>query len=101
MKCPKCLSLDDKVLDTRISASGKVIRRRRECCCGYRFSTEETYVGEDRTDYPDYPRKAFIEPVTKTQIAQAVSLNDCNNRFVDIRGYGSFMNEDENFLPEV
>ena len=42
MRCPKCGRLDDKVIDSRASREGSVIRRRRECTkCGYRFTTYE------------------------------------------------------------
>lgn len=42
MKCPKCSSKDDKVLETRISENGTVIRRRRECQnCHFRFTSYE------------------------------------------------------------
>ena len=42
MRCPKCGSLNDKVIDTRQSKDGTVIRRRRECLeCGTRFTTYE------------------------------------------------------------
>ena len=45
MRCPKCTSIEDKVIDSRISKEGSTIRRRRECMeCGYRFSTTETLV---------------------------------------------------------
>ena len=47
MRCPKCTSIDDKVIDSRISKEGNTIRRRRECLeCGHRFSTTETLVRE-------------------------------------------------------
>jgi transcriptional repressor NrdR len=40
--CPYCNSDDDKVIDSRASDAGKVIRRRRECTgCGRRFTTYE------------------------------------------------------------
>ena len=43
MRCPKCTSIEDKVIDSRISREGSTIRRRRECeACGERFSTLET-----------------------------------------------------------
>ncbi|MGB3114469.1 MAG: transcriptional regulator NrdR [Candidatus Omnitrophota bacterium] len=46
MKCPFCSSMDDKVIDSRISGEGTSIRRRRECLkCGKRFTTYE-YVEE-------------------------------------------------------
>ena len=48
MKCPKCGNDDDKVLDSRSSKEGVVIRRRRECLkCGYRFTTHEEIDRDD------------------------------------------------------
>jgi len=42
MRCPVCSHDDSKVVDTRITADGLGIRRRRECEeCEYRFSTIE------------------------------------------------------------
>ena len=42
MKCPYCGALDDKVVDSRESQEGEVIRRRRECTkCSRRFTTYE------------------------------------------------------------
>lgn len=47
MRCPKCTSIEDKVIDSRISKEGSTIRRRRECMeCGHRFSTTELLVRE-------------------------------------------------------
>ncbi len=43
MKCPACLHLDSKVLDSRSLSESSSIRRRRECLsCGKRFTTFET-----------------------------------------------------------
>jgi len=45
MRCPKCTSIEDKVIDSRISKEGNTIRRRRECLeCSYRFTTTESVV---------------------------------------------------------
>ena len=42
MLCPKCHSLDDKVIDSRLAKEGNSIRRRRECLsCTHRFTTYE------------------------------------------------------------
>jgi transcriptional repressor NrdR len=42
MLCPKCSSIDDKVIDSRLSKDGTSIRRRRECLgCESRFTTYE------------------------------------------------------------
>ena len=42
MKCPYCGNLGDKVVDSRESKEGEVIRRRRECLeCSRRFTSYE------------------------------------------------------------
>lgn len=42
MRCPECGSPDDKVVDSRSTEDGTVIRRRRECtACSTRFTTLE------------------------------------------------------------
>ena len=42
MKCPYCRAEDDKVVDSRGSNEGSVIRRRRECTkCNRRYTTYE------------------------------------------------------------
>jgi transcriptional repressor NrdR len=42
VKCPFCAHLGDKVVDSRESKEGEVIRRRRECLdCGRRFTSYE------------------------------------------------------------
>jgi transcriptional repressor NrdR len=42
MKCPFCTSLENKVIDSRLSKDGNVVRRRRECiACHRRFTTHE------------------------------------------------------------
>lgn len=42
MKCPFCARLDNKVLDSRLTREGEIIRRRRECeGCHKRFTTYE------------------------------------------------------------
>lgn len=42
MKCPRCSSIDDRVIDSRAVRDGEATRRRRECSeCGYRFTTYE------------------------------------------------------------
>ena len=42
MKCPFCAHPEDKVIDSRESREGELIRRRRECLkCARRFTTYE------------------------------------------------------------
>ena len=42
MRCPFCAENEDRVIDSRVSRDGDVIRRRRECTgCERRFTTYE------------------------------------------------------------
>ena len=42
MRCPFCTQNQDRVIDSRTTKEGDVIRRRRECeSCGRRFTTYE------------------------------------------------------------
>ena len=42
MKCPFCFAVDSKVVESRPTDEGTMIRRRRECThCGKRFTTYE------------------------------------------------------------
>lgn len=42
MRCPFCQHMDDRVIDSRLSKDGDMIRRRRECTqCRRRFTTYE------------------------------------------------------------
>ncbi|MFH1837811.1 MAG: transcriptional regulator NrdR [Candidatus Omnitrophota bacterium] len=42
MRCSHCGNMEDKVIDSRMSAEGLSTRRRRECLkCGKRFTTYE------------------------------------------------------------
>jgi transcriptional repressor NrdR len=42
MKCPFCGTLENKVIDSRLSGGGEVTRRRRECeACSRRYTTYE------------------------------------------------------------
>ena len=45
--CPECLVQElSEVIDTRLSADGRTIRRRRECVNGHRFTTKEREEAE-------------------------------------------------------
>ena len=48
MRCPKCGSSQDKVIDSREAREGHAIRRRRECMkCTFRFTTYEIVEREE------------------------------------------------------
>ena len=47
MKCPHCGTLESKVVDSRLSGEGDIIRRRRECeRCSKRFTSYERVEAE-------------------------------------------------------
>lgn len=49
MQCPFCKKEDTKVVDSRTSEGGRVVRRRRECKdCGKRFTTYERCEGTNK-----------------------------------------------------
>lgn len=48
MRCPKCGSSQDRVIDSREAREGHAIRRRRECLrCTFRFTTYEEVEREE------------------------------------------------------
>ena len=61
MKCPYCGNLGDKVVDSRESKEGDVIRRRRQCLnCHKRFTSRERIVDiEYRVVKKDGNREGF------------------------------------------
>ncbi len=67
MRCPKCGSRDDKVIDSRQSRDSSSIRRRRECLsCGYRFTTYEEI---ERSDLRVVKRDRTHEPFDRRKLA--------------------------------
>lgn len=72
MRCPKCGSLEDKVLETRQSKEGNVIKRRRECLkCGYRFTTYERIEEEVITVVK---KDNSLQPFNKEKIVRGIKL---------------------------
>ena len=80
MQCPKCRSVDDKVIDSRSSRDGALIRRRRECLkCGARFTTyEEIYreklrVKKRNGQYEEFDRRKLLAGIEKACEKRLVS----------------------------
>ncbi len=81
MRCPYCKEDDDKVIDSRSSEGGRVIRRRRQCLkCDRRFTTYEkigesfklNVVKKDGTRMP-YDRYKLITGLQKACYKRPVS----------------------------
>ena len=81
MRCPFCGQEDDKVIDSRSSEGGRVVRRRRSCnACSRRFTTyervEETVrmfvVKKDGSRQP-FDREKMISGLEKSCYKRPVS----------------------------
>ena len=81
MRCPFCKEDSDKVVDSRSSDSGRVIRRRRQClACRRRFTTYERtgesfklhVVKKDKSRVP-YEREKIIAGLQKACYKRPVS----------------------------
>ena len=75
MRCPKCTSIADKVIDSRIARDGNNTRRRRECLeCGNRYTTSETLV---RDSMVVVKRDGRQEPFDRDKLFRAVRAALC------------------------
>lgn len=81
MRCIKCSSLDDKVIDSRLSKDGFSIRRRRECLdCGHRFTT---YEQVERRDMLVIKRDGTREPFKREKLLSGL-IKACEKRPVSL-----------------
>ena len=89
MRCPFCGHLEDKVVDSRVSAEGERIRRRRECAnCDKRFTTyervEEVFPQIVKSDgsREDYDREKVREGIRLASAKRPISVDDID-RVID------------------
>jgi transcriptional repressor NrdR len=81
MRCPKCGSRDDKVIDSRQSREGLSIRRRRECLkCAYRYTTYEEI---ERTDLRVVKRDRSHEPFDRRKLVNSLA-KACEKRSISL-----------------
>jgi transcriptional repressor NrdR len=81
VKCPRCSSEEDKVVDSRAVRDGRAVRRRRECLhCEERFTTYEAIetqpvlVVKRSGERMAYHREKVVLGVTKACEKRPVSL---------------------------
>jgi transcriptional repressor NrdR len=120
--CPFCSHIETKVIDSRLAADGRQIRRRRECLsCGERFTTFETAeLLMPRIVKSDGSREPFDEhklsggmtkalekrPVSSGAIEEAVArvchkLRVLGEREVPARMVGELVMEELRHMDEV
>jgi transcriptional repressor NrdR len=86
MKCPVCTHLANRVIDSRMSGAGEVIRRRRECDnCKTRYTTYE------RVEYNlplvikrDGRREAFDRGKVQAGIQLACNKRPVNGETIEL-----------------
>ncbi|MGA2070980.1 MAG: transcriptional regulator NrdR [Sedimentisphaerales bacterium] len=104
MRCPFCKEEQDKVIDSRSSDGGRIIRRRRQCLsCNKRFTTYEKtsesfrmYVIKKDSSRVPYDREKVIVGLQKACYKRSVSAEQ-------IRQIADKVEEDvfKNFDKEV
>jgi transcriptional repressor NrdR len=97
MKCPFCGEINNKVIDSRLSKDGNVIRRRRECIvCSRRFTTYE-HIEEIPVMIikKDGRREVFSIDKLRSGIQKA-----CQKRNISVNIIEEFLDELERDLRE-
>ena len=98
MKCPYCAHLGDKVVDSRESKEGEVIRRRRECLgCGKRFTSYERI---DEIPYMVVKKDGRRERFDRQKILSGL-LRACEKRPVSSTQLETVVDATETYLMDA
>lgn len=98
MKCPSCGHLESKVLDSRPSADGTSIRRRREClACQKRFTTFETI---ENMSFVVVKKNGTREIFDRSKITRGM-VRACEKRPVSMKQIDSAVNDIETYLQST
>ena len=90
MRCLRCGSLRDKVIDSRMSDDGMTTRRRRECLeCGDRYTTYETV---ERTELRVVKKDGTTEKLEREKILGGL-LKACEKRPVSMSAMDKAVDE--------
>ena len=97
MKCPYCGHLGDKVVDSRESKEGEVIRRRRACLeCGRRFTSYERI---DEIPYMVVKKDGRRERFERQKLVAGL-LKACEKRPVRVAALDAIADKVETALQE-
>src|SRR5579862_6669595 len=97
MNCPFCAHKEDKVIDSRESKEGDVIRRRRQCLgCDRRFTT---YERSDEIPYMVVKKDGRREKFDRQKVLNGL-LKACEKRPVPMGKLEQIVNEAEGFVIE-
>jgi transcriptional repressor NrdR len=97
MTCPFCAHREDKVIDSRESKEGDVIRRRRECLkCERRFTT---YERSDEIPYMVVKRDGRREKFERQKVLEGL-IRACQKRPVAMGKLAELVDEVESKLAD-
>ena len=97
MTCPFCNHKQDRVIDSRESKEGDLIRRRRECLkCHRRFTT---YERSDEIPYMAVKRDGRREKFERQKVLDGL-LKACEKRPVPMARLAALVDEVESRLAE-
>ncbi|MCD5397333.1 transcriptional regulator NrdR [candidate division NPL-UPA2 bacterium] len=95
MRCPYCNFPEDKVVDSRSSGNGLVIRRRRECLkCKCRFTT---YERQEKIPLMVIKKDGRRESFDREKILNGI-VRACEKRPISIERIGELVDEIERVL---
>ena len=98
MKCPFCGEIDNKVIDSRLSKDGNVIRRRRECLiCTRRFTT---YEHIEEIPIMIIKKDGRREEISREKILSGIQ-KACEKRNISMNAIEEFIDELERDLREI
>src|ERR1041384_8661031 len=97
MKCPFCAHLEDRVVDSRESREGDVIRRRRECLkCERRFTSYEPI---DEIPYMVVKKDGTREPFSREKVLAGV-MKATEKRPIPMSKIEGLVNSIEKYVQE-
>ena len=97
MKCPFCSHIEDKVVDSRESKEGEVIRRRRECLsCSKRFTSYERI---DQIPHLVVKKDGRRERFDRDKIMSGL-LKACEKRPVAVKSLETVVDQVESMMHE-
>jgi transcriptional repressor NrdR len=97
MTCPFCAHRQDRVIDSRESKEGDVIRRRRECLkCERRFTT---YERSDEVPYMVVKRDGRREKFDRQKVLEGL-MKACEKRPVPMARLAAVVDEVESLLAD-
>jgi transcriptional regulator NrdR len=95
VKCPFCSHLEDKVVDSRESKEGEVIRRRRECLgCSKRFTSYERI---DQIPHLVVKKDGRRERFDRSKVMAGL-LKACEKRSVSMKSLDTIADQTEDMI---